>query len=416
MLVVAMPLIAMPLDNTYTPFAGLPTCQYCHSWCCLRNVACTYKAFVFPSLFTSGANIRPSQDRPTPGWACSCWGTCRIGVLCCRMCQMNVPTWSMEWGGESCRRTCHYAWSMGGFSHVIVQLVMAVFTCNDKAEYGIQPVQGTAIWKSNYSHFQKCTELLERFFGRTLKLSKPEIVLMPNCNLHLNMAPHVSWDLKACIPALHYEHGFPVIKICAILNIKKSLVYSTLQLHHSYGVTHNIHAQKQQHRRNLSSIDLLFIRTLLDQQHTVYLDEIQQQLLQRCGVKVSIPTLTHTLHRLHFTHKNVLGKALEYNEHHHAIFMNCIADLVTDPNMLICGDEASKDEWTSNRHKGWSQRGTRYVQQRCFVWGKRFSILPILMLDGIIALNIIKGLVTSERFVKFLHKLVVSVFLLICHL
>src|SRR5712672_2612529 len=91
--------------------------------------------------------------------------------------------------------------------------------------------------------------------------------------------------------------------------------------------------------------------------------------------------------------------------------MNHIADLVTDPNMLMCGDEASKDERTPNRRKGWSQQGTRCVQQKCFVRGKRFSILPILTLDGIIAHDIIEGSVTSERFVEFLRELVVSVFL-----
>jgi transposase len=237
---------------------------------------------------------------------------------------------------------------------------------------------------------------------------------MRNCDLHLNMAPHVSRDLKARIPALHYEHGFPVRKICAILNIKKTLVYSTLQLHRSYGVTHNIHAQKHQRRRNLSSIDLLFIRALLDQQHTVYLDEVQQQLLQRRGVKVSIPTLTRTLRQLHFTHKDISGKALEHNERHRAVFMNRIADLVTDPNMLMFGDEASKDERTPNRRKGWSRQGTRCVQRKCFVRGKRFSILPILTLDGIIAHDIIEGSVTSERFVEFLRELVVSLFPSIC--
>ena len=33
----------------------------------------------------------------------------------------------------------------GGFGHVIVWPVMAVFTCNDTAEYGIWPIQGTAV-------------------------------------------------------------------------------------------------------------------------------------------------------------------------------------------------------------------------------------------------------------------------------
>jgi hypothetical protein len=57
--------------------------------------------------------------------------------------------------------------------------------------------------------------------------------------------------------------------------------------------------------------------------------------------------LTRTLHRLHLTNKDVSGRALEHNEEQHAIFMNHIADVVTDPTMLMFGDEAAKDERTS---------------------------------------------------------------------
>ena len=68
-----------------------------------------------------------------------------------------------------------------------------------------------------------------------------------------------------------------------------------------------------------------------------------------CGVKVSLTTLTHTLQQLLFTHKDVSGKALECNKCLHAIYMNHIADLVPDPEMLMFGDEVHKDERTSNR-------------------------------------------------------------------
>jgi hypothetical protein len=113
--------------------------------------------------------------------------------------------------------------------------------------------------------------------------------------------------------------------------------------------------------------DHSFICALLNHQHTAYLDEIQEQLLARCSIMVSIPTLTRTLCRLHFTHKDVSGKALERNDCDRAIYMNWIAELITDLNQLMCGDEASKDERTSNRHKGWSQWGVRCIQRKCFV-------------------------------------------------
>src|SRR5882762_7845199 len=221
------------------------------------------------------------------------------------------------------------------------------------------------------------------------------------------MPPLISNDLKARIPALRHEQGFSVKKICQLLNIKKTLAYETLCNHCRYGVTFDVNAQQHGHHCTLTSTDLSFICMLLDNQHTIYLDEIQEQLLLRRGVKVSLPTLTRTLRQLHFTHKDISGKALERNDRLRAIYMNRIADLVPDPEMLMFGDEAHKDERTSNRRTGWSCRGARCVQRKCFVRGKRFSILPIITLDGIIVHDIIEGSVTSERFVEFLRELVV---------
>jgi hypothetical protein len=122
---------------------------------------------------------------------------------------------------------------------------------------------------------------------------------------------------------------------------------------------------------------------------------------------ISCSTLSRTLHQLHFSHKDVSGHALEQNNQLRAVFMNRIADQISDPNMLMFGDEASKDERTSVRRWGWSLRGSRCIQRKCFVRGRRFSILPILTLNGIIAYDIIEGSVTSEQFLHFLRELVV---------
>jgi transposase len=165
-------------------------------------------------------------------------------------------------------------------------------------------------------------------------------------------------DLKAHIPALYHEQGYSVKDICKLLSVKETLVYTTLHYHGTFGLPFNECAQQQQGPCLLTITHLSFICALLNQQHTVYLDEIQALLFSCHGVKVSVPTLTCTLRRLHFTHKDVSGKALEHNEHHHAIYMNHIAELVTDPNMLMFGEENLKDKRTSNRHTGWSCQGT----------------------------------------------------------
>ncbi|KAF8336083.1 hypothetical protein F5887DRAFT_858536, partial [Amanita rubescens] len=47
------------------------------------------------------------------------------------------------------------------------------------------------------------------------------------------------------------------------------------------------------------------------------------------------------------------------------------------------------------------------IQHRCFIRGQRYSILPVLTLDGIITYDVVPGSVNSARFVQFLRELLV---------
>jgi transposase len=217
----------------------------------------------------------------------------------------------------------------------------------------------------------------------------------------------VSRDLKARIPVLHLEFGFSVKEICKILDIRKSLAYKTLQYYGLYGTTFNPNAQSTSRQRKLTQVDLAFIRDMIAQQHSLYLDEIQEELFARRGTPVSIPTIARTLRRLDFSHKKVAARAIERNEIIRAAFMNRIGTEVLDPAMLMFTDETAKDERTSSRRTGWSRVGTRCVRRRCFVRGRRYSILPVLTMDGLITWDIVEGSVTSERFVQFLRENVV---------
>ena len=203
------------------------------------------------------------------------------------------------------------------------------------------------------------------------------------------------------IPVLIYNLGYSVVQTCEILGIKKTTVYDTLRYYEDYGVATNLHARPSRGHRKLSANDVLFIRALLKQRHTLYLDEIQLQLLQKRNVRVSVPTLVRTLHRIHFSSKVVSVKALERNDILCAAYMNRIGTIVTDMDQVMCVDESAKDDRTPARKQGWSLVGTRCVQRRCFVRGHRYSILPILTIDGIITYDIMEGSVTSEKFVRF---------------
>ena len=219
----------------------------------------------------------------------------------------------------------------------------------------------------------------------------------------------LSRDLKAQIQDLFHQ-GFKIKDICAILGVKKTVVYQTLRYVRAYGIPYNPHAHSTGGRKRvLSQADITFIVALLNRRHSIYVDEIQEQLSNERGTVVSIATLLRTLRRLHYSHKVVSVRALERDDILRSAFMNKIADEVTNPDMLMFVDEAARNKRTSARAKGWSSVGKRCVQRTCFGRGQRFSILPILTLDGIITYDIIPGSVTSDRFLQFLHEMVVRI-------
>jgi transposase len=222
------------------------------------------------------------------------------------------------------------------------------------------------------------------------------------------MPPHtISRDLKARIPVLFYEQQFNIDRICHCLGIKKTLVYKTLQYFRVYGTPHNPHTRTRGRNRVLSYMDINFITVLVEQRHCIYLDEICQALSEHRSREVSTATLSHALHRLNFSQKRVSIKAQERNEIPRAVYMNRIADIVTHPDMLMFIDEAARDRRTSGRPKGWASVGWHCVQHRYFVRGQRYSILPILTIDGILTHDIIPGSATSEQFLQFLRDLVI---------
>jgi hypothetical protein len=71
-------------------------------------------------------------------------------------------------------------------------------------------------------------------------------------------------------------------------------------------------------------------------------------------------------------------------------------------------DEAGVDDQTNHRNAGWAHMGQPCVRCETFVRGQRYSVLPALCLEGIIALDIFEGSVTKDRYIKFISEEVVS--------
>ncbi|KAJ6586487.1 hypothetical protein DFH09DRAFT_1075410 [Mycena vulgaris] len=169
----------------------------------------------------------------------------------------------------------------------------------------------------------------------------------------------ISNDLKARVPVLFFEQDRSVAQICSILGVKKTFVYNCLEHYTIHGVAHNPNTHPSGRCRLLTAIDIRFIEALLEQTCTIHLDELQEKLLMQHNINVSLPTLFRTLQRLHLSHKCVSVRALERNDIQCSAYMNRIADVVPDANMLMFIDEAAKNDHSTGRSKGWSLIGTR---------------------------------------------------------
>lgn len=72
-------------------------------------------------------------------------------------------------------------------------------------------------------------------------------------------------------------------------------------------------------------------------------------------------------------------------------------------------DESSKDDRTLTRLYGYSKINSRACKKVVFVRGKRYTLLPALTENGIIAVDIIEGSCTKQRFKEFVISQVVSI-------
>ena len=101
-------------------------------------------------------------------------------------------------------------------------------------------------------------------------------------------------------------------EIAGLVGCSVRTVYIILSYHRDYNTltdpsTRGPHGAD----RSLNMGDMNYISSLIDARMKIYLDEIQDELLNRRDVFISISTLSRTLHRLSMTRKHVANEALD---------------------------------------------------------------------------------------------------------
>jgi transposase len=232
-----------------------------------------------------------------------------------------------------------------------------------------------------------------------------------HANLKPAMAPPVSLELRERIIAWKYELNMPISVIAQLANRCEKTVKNVLKTYRDYNQPTNPFIRPRGRKRVLDRDDLNYIESILLAEPALFLDEIQDKLFVVRDVEVSISTLSRTLNRLAITHKAVAKEAMERNEHLRATWQINMAQY--DPCQLVFVDEAGVDDRTNIRTNGWAPLGQACVRRTTFLRGQKYSILPALSQDGILALDIFEGSVNHERFVGFLRNHLVCLFFIL---
>lgn len=220
------------------------------------------------------------------------------------------------------------------------------------------------------------------------------------------MTPAISVDLKQRIVNLYNHEDWSMQEIADTLHVSKGLVSKVIGIHRDYGSVIDPTKQCTGRPPYFNDDDHAFLQQTLAANHTLYLDEIQDRLAKVRNLHVSVATISRALRNEGMSWKGVSKAALERDEELRMLWRLEMVEY-SDPELFVFLDESAVDNHTIQRNHGWSQMGIPCVSRGAFLRGTRFSILPALTIDGIIALDIFEGSVNKEKFIGFLKDSVV---------
>jgi transposase len=209
------------------------------------------------------------------------------------------------------------------------------------------------------------------------------------------MAQHLDHQLRTSIVAWRLKQHRSIKEIKTLAGCSEHTIYQVLRLHRDYGVVHNPVACPRGRHRALLTSDINYLQSLLNANPSLYLDELQAQLAEVLDVEVSLATISRALRHLALTQKSLSKEALEKDELLRATWQAAYGDMPS--NFFFWLDESGVDDMTNQWRNGWAPLGRACVHCATFLRGQRYSILPTLTVDGIVALDIFEGSVNKDK-------------------
>jgi len=196
---------------------------------------------------------------------------------------------------------------------------------------------------------------------------------------------------------LYYYRDLGVSEIADLLIVSKKTVRRIIKLFKDTG---DIEPTKQRHgpEQRLNAFEEM---TLIMENPSAYLDELQMELQDRTGVAVSVATVCRTLYRLGLTRKKLRRVVMCRSEDSRAEFKEEMANV--DADMIVWIDETGSDRRDASHRYGYRHRRMTPVSYTLSIRGKRLSVITALSTRGIEDIEITEGTVDGDFFVHFVE-------------
>ncbi|KAK4694128.1 hypothetical protein P7C70_g8792, partial [Phenoliferia sp. Uapishka_3] len=150
----------------------------------------------------------------------------------------------------------------------------------------------------------------------------------------------------------------------------------------------------------LNSEQLLLLRGILETDSSLYLDELQLGMYRATGLWLGLTTIHEEVRqRLGWTLKS--ARVIHPLRCEKARAKYTLKIYPYPRRCLLFGDESAVAERALTRQRARAPRGKRADRRGVQVRGERYSLLPIVGLDGLLACHVKKGSFTHSTILRF---------------
>jgi len=213
----------------------------------------------------------------------------------------------------------------------------------------------------------------------------------------LSYEPHrssaYSEDLRWRMVWQHLALGFSELRIAGNLGVDRSTVSRTIQLFLATGSVEKKNYPKHKAFRKLTTPVKLLILNSVVKWPGIYLQEIQEELINVLQVRVDISTICRFLHNNGFSRQRLRLVAIQRDDFLRQKYIMDVS--MYNPDMFVFLDETGADRRHAIRKYGYSLRGIPLKKQTLLVRGEHVSGLAFMSLNGLLDVEIVKGVTTN---------------------